>query len=123
MGLAENIRLFREKKNLHQSDLGRYLGVSAQAVSKWELGKSEPDQSCIVKMCQLFEISSDQLFGIKTQQKNNANTPKTQEARILAAWVDNAPEEQRKRALKLMDLLFDMNAKQFEEKKDDDTEL
>ena len=47
MGLAENIRYYREKNNMLQSELGRYLSVSAQAVSKWELGKAEPVQTAL----------------------------------------------------------------------------
>ena len=114
MGLAENIKFFREKKGMHQSDLGRYLGVSAQAVSKWECGKSEPDQSSIVKMCQVFDISSDQLFGIETKPKPT-NEPKTPEARIFASWADNATAEQRAKALRIMDTIFDLNAEKFKE--------
>ena len=63
MGLSENIRLYREKAGMYQSDLGKALGVSAQAVSKWELGKAEPDSDSIIKMCQLFGITSDILLG------------------------------------------------------------
>ena len=63
MNLAENIRFYREKHSMYQSDLGKALGVSAQAVSKWELGKAEPDGRSISKMCDIFSISIDELFG------------------------------------------------------------
>lgn len=66
MSLAENIRFYRKREGMYQSDLGQYLGVSAQAVSKWELGKAEPDKECIGKMCALFQVSSDTLMGITT---------------------------------------------------------
>ena len=63
MSLAENIRFHRERVGMYQSELGKALGVSAQAISKWELGKAEPDQESILKMCELFGISADQLLG------------------------------------------------------------
>ena len=63
MGIAANIRAFREAANMYQSDLGKALGVTAQAVSKWELGKAEPDSESILKMCQVFGVTADQLLG------------------------------------------------------------
>lgn len=69
MKLADNIRYYREKADMYQSDLGKALGVSAQAVSKWELGKSEPDWKSLTKMCQLFGITSDQLLGCNDQEE------------------------------------------------------
>lgn len=70
MALSENIRFFRERAKMYQSDLGRILGVSAQAVSKWEVGKAEPDQESILKMCQLFECTANQLFGMEDIKKS-----------------------------------------------------
>ena len=64
MGIAANIRAYREAAGMYQSDLGKALGVSAQAVSKWELGKAEPDSESIMQMCQLFGVTADQLLGI-----------------------------------------------------------
>ena len=68
MGLADNIRYYRKQAGLHQAALGQKLGVSAQAVSKWELGKAEPDRESIASMCSLFGISSDALLGIQSNQ-------------------------------------------------------
>lgn len=122
MGLAENIRYFREKKNMYQSDLGHYLGVSAQAVSKWELGKSEPDQSCIVKMCQLFEISSDQLFGIEPREQNDAS-PRTIEARIVSGGMDKLPQNERETILSIVRAMYKKDHPGlFENEKDDEDE-
>ena len=100
MALSENIRFYREKAGMYQSDLGRILGVSAQAVSKWEVGKSEPDQSSILKMCQIFECSTNELFGVEDTKKEPAEaglddglrgrisrlSPQNREA--LSAYID-----------------------------------
>lgn len=64
MSMAENIRYYREKAGLYQTELGKKLGVSAQAVSKWELGKAEPDKTSIEKMCRLFGVTADRLMDI-----------------------------------------------------------
>ena len=109
MGLAENIRFFREMRNMYQSDLGQILGVSAQAVSKWELGKAEPDQDCIVKMCRLFGITSDQLFGLEPRKRKPETfgaIPKTPEARIVSTGMDRMPQEKREMLLSVILAMF-----------------
>lgn len=63
MGMPENIRIYREKNGMLQSELGKKLNVSAQAISKWELGKAEPDSGNIAKMCDMFDVTADELIG------------------------------------------------------------
>jgi len=69
MNLAESIRYHRMKMGLYQADLGRALGVTAQAISKWEMGKAEPDSENLMKLCEMFEISVDELLGRRTAQE------------------------------------------------------
>ncbi len=64
MKMSEKIRYYRDRAGMLQSDLGKTLGVSAQAVSKWELGKAEPDRDSIAKMCAIFNISANDLMDI-----------------------------------------------------------
>ena len=66
MSMSDNIRRYRLKAGMHQTDLGKALGVTAQAVSKWELGKAEPDKGSIETMCNLFGITANELMDIKT---------------------------------------------------------
>ncbi len=47
MAINKNIRMFRLKNHLSQEALGELLGVSAQAVSKWEQGITSPDISLL----------------------------------------------------------------------------
>jgi len=57
------LKKLRVKNQLSQENLAAKLGVTAQAVSKWERGISNPDISIIVPMANLFRISTDQLLG------------------------------------------------------------
>lgn len=84
MKISENIRYYRERAGMYQSDLGKYLGVSAQAVSKWELGKAEPDSTSIIKMCALFGISSDELLGREPKEEPLVPAIKEQLVNLLA---------------------------------------
>lgn len=60
--LSEQIRLCRKRAGLSQEELADRLEVSRQAISKWEMGQSTPDPEKIVRMSELFGISTDELL-------------------------------------------------------------
>ncbi|MBQ2973201.1 MAG: helix-turn-helix transcriptional regulator [Clostridia bacterium] len=61
--LAENIQKYRKKCGLTQEDLAKKLGVTFQAVSKWENSKAAPDITLIPTIAKIFNITTDDLFG------------------------------------------------------------
>lgn len=70
--LGEKIRALRKQKNISQEVLAQYLGVSFQAVSKWENGDNLPDVTLIPAIAIFFEVSTDELFDfnrLETEQK------------------------------------------------------
>ena len=74
MHLNERIAQARKKAGLTQEQLGEALGVSRQAVSKWESGQANPDVTYIMEMCRIFDVSADWiLFG--TEHKPSAPVP------------------------------------------------
>ena len=60
--MGERIKELRKNAGMTQEDLGNKIGVSAQAVSKWECG-SVPDTELIPKIADCFGVSIDALFG------------------------------------------------------------
>lgn len=60
--LGEKIRLLRKGKNISQEVFAGYLGVSFQAVSKWENGVTMPDVTLIPAIASFFGVSTDELF-------------------------------------------------------------
>lgn len=52
----------RKKLNMTQSELGKKLGVTDKSVSKWERGVNVPDISIIVPLCNILNISTDELL-------------------------------------------------------------
>ena len=62
MTIGENIADLRKKKGLTQAEFGEMLGVSNQAVSKWESGMSMPDIMLLPHIAEAFECSIDELF-------------------------------------------------------------
>lgn len=64
MTLAERIAQARKQAGLSQEQLGEKLGVSRQAVSKWESAQTNPDVAYLAQMCRVLGVSSDWLlFG------------------------------------------------------------
>ncbi len=70
--LGEKIRALRKQKNISQEVLAEHLGISFQAVSKWENGDTLPDVAMIPAIAIFFDVSTDELFDfnrIETEQK------------------------------------------------------
>ena len=63
MSIGTNIYTLRKEKKITQSYLAEKLGVSCQAISKWENDQCAPDVSLFPIMADLFEVSIDRLFG------------------------------------------------------------
>ncbi|MBQ6183699.1 MAG: helix-turn-helix transcriptional regulator [Clostridia bacterium] len=64
MSIGKKIKELRRKNDLTQEKLADYLGVSYQAVSKWETDVSSPDLALIVPLARLFDVTTDELFGM-----------------------------------------------------------
>ena len=62
MILAEKITELRKKNGWSQEELAEQLDVSRQSISKWESAQSVPDMSRILKMSELFGVSTDLLL-------------------------------------------------------------
>ena len=65
MTLSENIMKYRKQKGYTQDKLGELLGVTNQAVSKWELGISMPDVMLLPKIADVLGTSLNGLYGIE----------------------------------------------------------
>lgn len=69
--LAANILKFRKRSGLTQDELAQKLGVSFQAVSKWENAKSAPDIAFLPQMADLFGCYIDELFSREVKQETH----------------------------------------------------
>lgn len=75
MSLGEKLYKLRTEKNITQSDVAGTLGVSRQAVSKWETDESLPDLDKLVKLADLFEVTTD--FLLREEPFSNDGTQDT----------------------------------------------
>ncbi len=74
--LGEKLFELRKAKNLSQEEVADKLGVTRQSVSKWETNQSTPDFDKIVPLCELFEISTDELLIGKREDKKEIKEEK-----------------------------------------------
>ena len=62
MLLREKVIALREAKKMTQEQLAEQVGVSRQAVSKWEMGQSQPQAESILRLAGLFGVTTDELL-------------------------------------------------------------
>ncbi|EEM08061.1 hypothetical protein bmyco0003_52430 [Bacillus pseudomycoides] len=62
MNLGSQLKKFRESKNFSQEDVARKVGVTRQAVYKWESNKSYPDIDNLILLSELYEVTIDELI-------------------------------------------------------------
>ena len=56
MSFHKNLEYLRKEKNISQEELAFKLGVSRQAVSKWESGAAYPETAKMVAMCKILIV-------------------------------------------------------------------
>ena len=67
MTIGKRIALLRKEKGMTQEDLANAMGVSPQAVSKWENDQTCPDISALPKLSKLLGVTADELLEGKAE--------------------------------------------------------
>lgn len=77
MILADKIIELRKKSGMTQDELAEKLGVSRQSVSKWEGAQSTPDLNRILKLSEIFSVSTDVLLRDELDLESSASPDST----------------------------------------------
>ena len=94
MSLGERLYELRKKKGLSQEEVAEKLNVTRQSVSKWETDESKPDFDKIVPICELYEISTNELLNGTKEEKEE------QEVEVINK------DNKKKRALFITSAIF-----------------
>ena len=81
MNIGETICKYRQMRKMTQEEFALRIGVTAQAVSKWERGNGLPDVSLLAGICKVLRISANQLIGVEEKMVENGNAAAEQEIR------------------------------------------
>lgn len=82
MNMADRIQHLRKSRGISQEELADKVGVSRQAVSKWESEQSTPDIEKIILLSEFFDVTTDYL--LKGIEPVSENTTKKSDARIFS---------------------------------------
>ena len=61
MSFQEKLQVLRRERGLSQENLAESIGISRQAIAKWESGRSYPDVNNLIQLSDLFKVSIDKL--------------------------------------------------------------
>lgn len=81
MDLKDRVLLARKTKGLSQEDLAELVGVSRQAVSKWETGEAMPDMEKLIALCHALELDMEYLALGKEP------APSVREVKKFHKWI------------------------------------
>lgn len=129
--MGEKIRQLRHQNNRTQEDLAQALGVTCQAISRWEAGGGCPDVELIPSIANYFGVSIDVLFGFHSSRDRRVGEILARvdsygiKARSDGPWVEECihllreglaefPMEERLR-IKLADVLCDAEWRRHQE--------
>lgn len=99
-GFGARIAALRKSKDMTQDELAQRLGITGQAVSKWENNLAYPDITIIPTLCTIFEVSLDDIFGKEKKDMSGLSFPPVFQGLPLVAvfaniacYSDKEPEE------------------------------
>lgn len=84
MILADKIIELRKKSGMTQDELAEKLGVSRQSVSKWEGAQSTPDLARILKLAEIFSVSTDVLLKDELELEQNISADAAETVSVQA---------------------------------------
>ena len=120
--MPNNVVALREQKGLSQERFAELCGISRASIARYEAGEAI-NRANAVKIAAACGVSVDFVLGIDESEDGSSlpQIPITTEARILAAGIDRMPESDRKRALGIMEMVFERYKDYFERADDDGT--
>lgn len=81
--IGKFIAACRKEKNLTQASLAEKLGITDRAISKWETGKSMPDSSIMLEVCEILEIDVNELLKGERMDMENYKKVATENIVLL----------------------------------------
>ncbi len=82
----KRLRELREEKRLYQKEVAKALGISRQAYNRYELGRRNPDNTMLIELATLFNVSIDYLLGY-TNIKKPADNYLHEESKVYDSYT------------------------------------
>lgn len=92
MSIGDNIKMWRETRNLRQAELAELIGVSDKTVSSWEINRTEPKMGMIEKICSALNCKKTDIVGNDSPNISDSSYYFNEDARELAQFMFENPE-------------------------------
>lgn len=109
--VANRLVEFRKKNGLSQEQLAEKIGVSRQAVSKWERSEASPDTDNLIMLARLYNVSLDELLKTEEdipmpekEEPKQEDSPRQAALTIQPSRQRIIPETKRKTSMFMSDL-------------------
>ena len=86
--LADRLVSLRRKNGLSQEELADQIGVSRQAVSKWERGESSPDTNNLIALAKVYNLKIDDMLYEEDTNKAQKNQNNQEYTKSAKSWED-----------------------------------
>ena len=85
MNMGEKILSMRKARGWSQEELAERIGVTRQAVSRWESNSAKPDADKIIAICDLFGVSADYLLWEQYHEEMSMAVPSRRNVDLTTA--------------------------------------
>jgi transcriptional regulator with XRE-family HTH domain len=92
--IADRLVALRKESGYSQEALATKLGISRQAVSKWERAEASPDTDNLIALSRLYGISIDRLLNLNGEEEKQEQRPAEEEASYSTENFESFPEEE-----------------------------
>ncbi|MDR0919036.1 MAG: helix-turn-helix domain-containing protein [Oscillospiraceae bacterium] len=102
--IANRLVNLRKENKLSQEELAEKLGISRQAVSKWERAESSPDTDNLIRLAKLYNVSLDKLLSISEElppPEVIENTVEKKQDEIIIKLIKDKADYEVRKALKV----------------------
>lgn len=73
--ISENLLVLRKRQGLSQEDVAERIGVSRQAVAKWEAGETIPDLTNSIALAKMYDVTLDDLVNYRSEEHEGLDIP------------------------------------------------
>ena len=121
MSFSSRLKSLRSNRHLSQAALAEILGVTQQAVGKWEVDKATPDYGTLCNISKLFQVSTDYLLECtdapsQPPAASTASQPLTPQDRELLRKYHELDQRGKQAVLDTLDREHSYTAPQIEDK-------
>lgn len=110
--IGEMIKVRRLSRNMTQEDLAEATGLAQSTIAGYESGTRKPSTPAAEALADAFNVPLWSIFYREDEvipleyASERSGAPRTSEARMISAGIDNMPPEERKRAVELFEVVF-----------------